>query len=107
MNPFQQAHADYLKFKKDIGFKKDPALIDIDGGMSFFGFIGFATGQSEGAKHLFDEFAKGRDIGNLTAKQNGELVVSFDCKQLVAEYVDWLIVNHFGEDGNEVEEANA
>lgn len=80
MNFVEQAYADYLKLKQGIGFKREPALVNLDGGMSFMGFLCFASGESEGA----NEMQRGFEAENGTFHGT---------RQAAADYIDWLIVN--------------
>lgn len=94
MNIVEQAYADYQKLKESIGFKREPALVNFDGGMSFMGFLSFASGESDEADELKRQFEA----------ENGAFP---GVKQAMADYVDWMIVNVWGEAGAEKEASNA
>ena len=71
------------RMRKAIPFKKQPLDLQ-DGGISFAGFLSFANGDSAIAKQMYDQFRNAYPLVN--ADEEG-----------VAQYIDWLIVNHWGE----------
>lgn len=75
------------KLRAEFGFKRTPGEIG-DGDAAFAGFMSFACGDSKEAQHLRGAFAEQAGI-----KLPGEFT-----RQHAADFIDWLIVNHWGEE---------
>lgn len=68
-----------------IGFTKTPANLE-DGGIAFASFVSFAIGNSRESAALRKAFVRQH------TSPDGESM-----KQHAAAFMDWLIVNHWGE----------
>lgn len=71
--------------KANLGFKKTPEDLG-DGHLAFMCFISYAAGDSPEAKKLQSAFFGDKDVNEMAGIK--------EC----ADYVDWLIVNHWGEE---------
>jgi len=81
------------KLRAETGFKLTPLQCGPDD-YAFLGFIGFANGKSAEAKILCDQFVA--DGGLKDVHSNG------DIPAVAGKFIDWLIVNHWGEEEKEV-----
>jgi len=68
--------------RAEFGFKKTPALYLIDGGEAFAGFFAYA---SKNGTFTSDYLATLGDVPTLDP-------------HAVGNFIDWLIVNHWGEE---------
>ncbi len=73
------------QLRADIGFKRIPVIAGPDASM-FLGFLSFASGDSDEANALQEIF----DAGHADPKKRSE--------ENLAGYIDWLIVNYWGDE---------
>lgn len=72
------------QFQRSVGFTKVP-MNPGDSGEAFMGFVSFANGDSIKAKNLRSKFNTERSHDDRSIQQ------------IAASFIDWLIVNHWGE----------
>lgn len=77
------------KMRAEFGCKKTPHLYSIDGGLSFAGFFSFASSNGSFTVDYMKQLGKTPDFN----------------KRSVGEFIDWLIVNHWGEEEQQAEAA--
>lgn len=88
-----------------LGVTKTPVLATIDGGAAFAGFLSFSMNKD--APDFIDEFRKESGLQIILQRTGLDKMVDDACgldmaaenKKTLAAYIDWLIVNHWGEEG--------
>lgn len=82
------------KLRAEFGFKRTPGDLG-DGDAAFAGFMSFTCGDSKQAQQLRQAFAE----------QAGITLPDQFTRQHAADFIDWLIVNCWGEEPTENAEA--
>lgn len=101
----------FEEYIKSIGATKKPMLMDIDGGASFAGFFAFSIREDQPfTKQFLDATGLKLPVPRQTMI---EKIIDDACgrkiedeyREVLGKYVDWLIVNHWGEEGSDISES--